>query len=90
MDETDKKWYQSKKFIGLAVGVVVTLILTGAGLWTMIAVPTIASNITNLITVSLATVNTCVGLYCVGQSAVDWKVSSTRVVEIDIDRDIKE
>jgi len=73
----DKKPFQSKKFIALSVGVTFTTLFTITGLVIMAIVPEIAASVTNLITVSLATINSVIGVYALGQSIVDYKINSS-------------
>lgn len=60
----------------MVVGTSLTTIFTFVGLGFIASNPGSSSAIVNLITVSLATVNGCIGIYALGQSAVDWKVNS--------------
>lgn len=72
---TDKKWYQSKKFIALAVGVITTIVIASGGTVAICLVPIVAPQIVSLMTTSLATINGCIGIYAIGQSAIDWRAS---------------
>lgn len=72
----NKKHFESKKFTAFVVATSITVIMSLVGLTVMAIVPTIAAAVVNLLTVSLATLNALVSLYCIGQSAVDWKVNS--------------
>jgi multisubunit Na+/H+ antiporter MnhG subunit len=72
-----QKPFQSKKFIALTVGATFTTLFTLIGLIIIALVPVASSAVVNLMTVSLASINGVIGLYAVGQSAVDWKVNST-------------
>jgi hypothetical protein len=84
----DKSPLESKKFIALAVGTTLTTLFTIAALITIIAVPAVSSAVVSIITVSLASLNSVIGLYAIGQSAVDWRLSSsarsTQTNSIDI------
>ena len=73
----DKSPFQSKKFIALAVGTSLTTLFTIAALITIIAVPTVSAAVVSIITVSLASLNSVIGLYASGQSAVDWRINSS-------------
>ena len=73
----DKSPFQSKKFIALAVGTSLTTLFTIAALITIIAVPTVSAAVVSIITVSLASLNSVIGLYAIGQSAVDWRINSS-------------
>jgi len=68
--------FKSRKFIAMAVGTTLTTIFTFVGLGFIASNPESSSAIVNLITVALATVNGCIGIYAIGQSAVDWKINS--------------
>ena len=73
---SDKKPFQSKKFIALVIGITFTAIFTIAALVCIWLVPTASAEIVNLIVVALASVNGCISVYALGQSAVDWKLNS--------------
>jgi len=73
----NKKPFQSKKFIALVVGTSFTTLFTLVGLIIIAIVPVVSSSVVNLMTISLASLNGIIGLYCVGQSAVDWKINSS-------------
>jgi hypothetical protein len=68
--------FKSRKFIAMVTGTVLTTVFTFAGLLFISSNPESSSAVVNLITVSLATINGCIGIYALGQSAVDWKVTS--------------
>lgn len=68
--------FKSRKFTAMVIGTVITVIFTLTGLGFIAMNPESSSAIVNLITVSLATINGCIGIYALGQSAVDWKVTS--------------
>jgi hypothetical protein len=72
-----KKPFESKKFIAMAIGVTATVLFTIAALAMIAVVPTASSSIVNLVTVALASLNGCISIYALGQSAVDWKINST-------------
>lgn len=72
----DKKPLQSKKFIGFVTGCSITTVFTLVGLITIALIPSASSAIVNLLTVSLATINGMISIYCLGQSAVDFKINS--------------
>lgn len=71
-----KNKFESKKFTAFVVATIITVVMSLIGLTVMALVPTIAAAVVNLLTVSLATLNALVSLYCIGQSAVDWKINS--------------
>lgn len=71
-----KSPFQSKKFIALVVGTAFTTIFTLFGMIVMIINPVIASAVVNILTVSLASMNGVIGVYALGQSAVDWSINS--------------
>jgi hypothetical protein len=71
-----KKPFESKKFIALVIGVTFNLVFSIAGLIFIWLVPQSSADIVNLITVTLTTLNACISLYALGQSAVDWKINS--------------
>ena len=73
---SDKKPFQSKKFIALVIGITFTVIFTIAALIFIWLVPSASAEIVNLIVVALASVNGCISAYAIGQSAVDWKLNS--------------
>jgi hypothetical protein len=73
----EKTPFQSKKFIAMFVGVCFTTVFTITGLVFIAIVPTASTDVVNLMTVALATVNGLVTLYAIGQSAVDWKINSS-------------
>jgi len=72
----DKKPFQSKKFIALAVGVSFTTLFTFLSLVMIGLFPNTSSAIVNLMTVSLAAMNSVIGIYALGQSVVDFKINS--------------
>jgi hypothetical protein len=74
--KVDKKPLESKKFIALIIGVCFNALFTLAGLISIWLAPESSSDIVNLITVGLTTLNACISLYALGQSAVDWKLCS--------------
>ena len=61
----------------MITGTVITTVFTLVGLLFISLNPQSSSAIVNLITVSLATINGCISIYALGQSAVDWKINST-------------
>ena len=69
--------FKSKKFVAMVVGTVITTVFTLLGLIFIAYNPSSSSAIVNLLTVSLATINGCIGMYAIGQSAVDWKINSS-------------
>ena len=75
----DKKPLESKKFIALILGVSITTLFTIGALVFIWIVPTASAEIVNLMTVALASVNGCISLYALGQSAVDWKINSKKI-----------
>jgi hypothetical protein len=72
----DKKPFKSKKFIGMFIGVIFTSIFTIASMVLIALVPSISVQIVELVSISLASINGLICLYALGQSAVDWKISS--------------
>lgn len=74
MSDFNKLPFQSKKFIALFAGCCITSMFTLTALVVMICVPIVSSAVVNLITVALASINSAIGVYALGQSAVDWKV----------------
>ena len=72
----NKKPFQSKKFIAFAVGALFTTVFTVVGLIVMTLVPEVSASVVNLITVSLASLNSVIGVYALGQSVVDYKINS--------------
>lgn len=87
----NKKPFHSKKFIALATGATLTTIFTLGALATIILVPIASSAVVNLMTVSLASINSVIGVYAIGQSAVDWKVygksetvQQNKMLDVDI------
>jgi len=81
----EKKPLQSKKFIALILGVTLTTVFTIGALIFIWMVPTASADIVNLMTIALASVNGCISLYALGQSAVDWKINSTKVGTVKVD-----
>ena len=77
MISLNKKPFQSKKFIALVVGASFTAIFTLLGLIIIGLVPEASSAVVNLMTVSLASLNSVIGIYALGQSIVDYKINST-------------
>lgn len=75
----DKKPLESKKFIALILGVSITTLFTIGALVFIWIVPTASAEIVNLMTIALASVNGCISLYALGQSAVDWKINSKKI-----------
>jgi hypothetical protein len=67
---------KSKKFIAMVIGTSLTTVFTFAGLLAIHLNPEASAATVNLITISLTTVNGSVGIYAIGQSAVDWKINS--------------
>jgi dolichol kinase len=72
----DKQPLKSKKFIAMLTGVVATTVLSFAAMGLIAHDPASASSVVNLVTVALASLNGCISLYALGQSAVDWKINS--------------
>jgi hypothetical protein len=72
----DKKPLESKKFIALLLGVSFTTLFTIGALVFIWIVPSASAEIVNLMTIALASINGCISLYALGQSAVDWKIYS--------------
>lgn len=81
MSNSNKKWYQSKKFIALSVGVLTTLIISAGGTTAMCLMPIVAPQIVSLMTTSLATINGCIGIYAIGQTAIDWRAEGVNQVK---------
>jgi hypothetical protein len=71
-----KKPFESKKFIALVVGATFTTVFTLVGLIIIALVPNVSSAVVNLMTVSLASLNSVIGIYALGQSVVDFKINS--------------
>ena len=71
-----KKPLESKKFIALVVGASFTTLFTLVGLIIIALVPNVSSAVVNLMTVSLASLNSVIGIYALGQSVVDFKINS--------------
>jgi len=71
-----KRPLESKKFIAMILGVCVTILFTMTGLSMIYFKPDSAAASVNLISIALASINGCISLYAIGQSAVDWKLNS--------------
>lgn len=72
----DKKPFESKKFIALSVGVIMTVMFFIGSMITMVLRPEIANSIVSLTTVGIGSINAAISLYAVGQSAVDFRIAN--------------
>jgi membrane protein YqaA with SNARE-associated domain len=79
----NKKPFESKKFIAMVIAIAFTTIFTSISLIIIAMVPTAASSVVNLMTVTLAAVNGAISMYSLGQSAVDWKINSSNKNELE-------
>jgi hypothetical protein len=77
MNSRDKTPLKSKKFIVFLMTICFSFLFTLIGIVGIVAVPQSSSAIVNLLTISLGTISGAAGLYCTGQSVVDWKINST-------------
>jgi hypothetical protein len=73
--------FKSKKFVALVVGASLTSLFTLSGLVGIVLAPQHSTSIVNLMTVALASVNSVIGVYALGQSAVDVKINSNRTTK---------